>query len=121
MSASPKICCIVSGRLALGLQEGPSSASKMSVSVTSGQATSIQQSWRLRQPTVTVGDLPLRLQFRQKWREEKWEAKRQRRRLRADSAHTETNEGFTCSNCNRICRYKSGLYSHSRRCNSTTD
>ena len=55
-------------------------------------------------------------------REEQWEEKRARRRKRAetDTAPLDDNV-FTCSNCNRVCRSRTGLYSHSRRCNSTTD
>ena len=56
-------------------------------------------------------------------REEQWEEKRARRRQRAetDTAPLDDNV-FTCSNCNRmICRSRIGLYSHSRRCSSTTD
>ena len=55
-------------------------------------------------------------------REEQWEDKRARRRQRAetDTAPLDDNV-FTCSNCNRVCRSRIGLYSHSRRCNSTTD
>ena len=32
-----------------------------------------------------------------------------------------TDNVFTCSNCNRVCRSSIGLYIHSRRCGSTTD
>ena len=55
-------------------------------------------------------------------REEQWEEKRARRRQRAetDTAPLDDN-AFTCSNCDRVCRSRIGLYSHSRRCSSTTD
>ena len=55
-------------------------------------------------------------------REEQREEKRARRRQRAetDTAPLDDN-AFTCSNCNRVCRSRIGLYSHSRRYNSTTD
>ena len=46
---------------------------------------------------------------------------RERRRLRAASVPTEPRTEFICNNCNRACRSRIGLYSHSRRCNSTTD
>ena len=55
-------------------------------------------------------------------REEQWEEKRARRRKRAetDAAPLDDNV-FTCSNCNRVCCSRIGLYSHSRCCNSTMD
>ncbi len=54
-------------------------------------------------------------------REDQWEEKRQRRRQGAESVPTEAVTGFTCSNCNRLCRSRIGLFSHSSHCNSTTD
>ena len=54
-------------------------------------------------------------------REEQWDARRERRRLRAVSVPTEPSTKFICNNCNQACRSGIGLYSHSRRCNSTTD
>ena len=54
-------------------------------------------------------------------KEEQWEEKRQRRRQRAASASTEPGAVYTCSNCNKACCSRIGLYSHSRRCNLPTD
>ena len=54
-------------------------------------------------------------------REEQWDERRERRRLRAASTPTEPSTEFICNNCNQACRSRIGLYSHSRRCNSTTD
>ena len=53
-------------------------------------------------------------------REQQWEEKKERRRQRAETAPSDDNV-FTCSTCNRTCRSTIGLYSHSRRCSSTTD
>ena len=55
-------------------------------------------------------------------REEQWKEKRARRRQRAetDTAPLDDNV-FICSNCNRVCRSRIGLYSHIRHCSSTTD
>ncbi len=53
-------------------------------------------------------------------REDQWEEKRQCRR-QSQSQPTEAVTGFTCSNYNRLCRSRIGLFSHSRHCNSTTD
>ena len=53
--------------------------------------------------------------------EEQWEEKRQRRWQRTASASTEPGAVYTCSSCNKACRSRIGLYSHCRRCNSTTD
>ena len=55
-------------------------------------------------------------------REEQWEEKRPRRPLRAETEAAPSDDNvFTCSNCNRVCRSRIGLYSHGRRCGSTTD
>ena len=54
-------------------------------------------------------------------REEQWNERRERRRLRAASVSTEPSTEFFCNNCNQTCRSRIGLYSYSRRCNSTTD
>ena len=72
-----------------------------------------RSSWRL---AVKAG-----IQTSELKREEQWEEKRQRRRQRAASASTEPGAVYTCSNCNKACRSRIGLYSHSRRCKSTTD
>ena len=63
------------------------------------------------------------VQLNERRREDQWEEKRQRRRQRAASVAVlgEADAGFTCSKCNRICRSRIGLFSHSRRCHSTTD
>ena len=45
--------------------------------------------------------------------------KRARRKLSAAST-TNTPTGFICSACSRDCRSRIGLYSHIRRCDSTT-
>ena len=55
-------------------------------------------------------------------REEQWEEKRARRRQRAETDTVPLDDNvFICSNCNRVCRSRIGLHSHSRRCSSTTD
>ncbi len=36
-------------------------------------------------------------------------------------SHHVSKQGFTCDNCNRLCRSRTGLFSHSRHCTSTTD
>ena len=63
------------------------------------------------------------IQLCERRREDQWEEKRQCRRQRAASVAVldEADAGFTCSKCNRICRSRIGLFSHSRRCHSTTD
>ena len=72
-----------------------------------------RSSWRL---AVKAG-----IQTSELKSEEQWEEKRQRRRQRTASASTEPGAVYTCSNCNKACRSRIGLYSHCRRCNSTTD
>ena len=74
-----------------------------------------RDTWRL---TVKSG-----VQLCERRREDQWEEKRQCRRQRAASVAVlgEADAGFTCSKCNRICRSRIGLFSHSRRCHSTTD
>ncbi len=76
-------------------------------------ATADRVSWRLAVRTS--------IKLSKRKREDQWEEKRQRRRQRAESVPTESVTGFTCSNCNRLCRSRIGLFSHSRHCNSTTD
>lgn len=76
-------------------------------------AAADRSKWRL---AVKTG-----VQMSEKRREDQWEEKRERRRQRAASVPTEPGADFTCSNCNRACRSRIGLYSHSRRCSSTTD
>jgi len=61
------------------------------------------------------------MQTSEKRREDQWEEKRERRRQRLASAPTQPGADFTCDNCNRACRSRIGLYSHSRRCHSTTN
>ena len=70
-------------------------------------------SWRL---AVKMG-----IQTSELKREEQWVEKRQRRRQWAASASTEPGAVYTCSNCNKACRSRIGLYSRSTSCNSTTD
>ena len=52
--------------------------------------------------------------------EEQHEMKRQRRRVRAAS-HTLDDTAFVCPTCKKTCRSQIRLYSHSRRCSSTTE
>ncbi|KAL1278830.1 hypothetical protein QQF64_025503 [Cirrhinus molitorella] len=54
-------------------------------------------------------------------REDQWKEKRQHRQQRAESVPKEVATGFTCSNCNRLCRSRIGLFSHSKYCNPTSD
>ena len=72
-----------------------------------------RSSWRL---AVKAG-----IQTSELKSEEQWEEKRQRRPQRTASASTEPGAVYTCCNCNKACRSRIGLYSHCRRCNSTTD
>ncbi len=78
-------------------------------------ATADRVSWRL---TVRTS-----IKLSEGKREDQWEEKRQRRRQRAESVPIEAVTGFTCSNCNSLCRSCIGLFSHSRHCTvqSTTD
>jgi hypothetical protein len=60
----------------------------------------------------------------EKKREYEWEERKKHRRQRvalADIEPTDPGTYYTCSNCNRACRSKIGLYSHSRRCKPTTE
>ena len=55
-------------------------------------------------------------------RERRWEEKRTRRQQRIQStsaAPTIPTTGYTCSKCQRSCKSRIGLYSHSRRCSAT--
>ncbi|KAK4323051.1 hypothetical protein Pmani_006235 [Petrolisthes manimaculis] len=61
------------------------------------------------------------LQRSEQRREDQWEKRRERRQQRAAAAPTEPGADYICSKCNRACRSRIWLYSHSRRCNSTTD
>ena len=54
-------------------------------------------------------------------REEQWDERKERRWLRAASVSTEPSTELICNNCNQACQSRIGLYSHTRRCNSTTD
>ncbi len=76
-------------------------------------ATADRVSWRLAIRTS--------IKLSEGKREDQWEEKRQRRWQGAESVPTEAVTGFTCSNCNRLCRSRIGLFSHSRHCISTTD
>ncbi len=73
-------------------------------------ATADHVSWRLAVRTS--------IKLSEGKRREQWEEKRQRRWQRAESVPTKAVTGFTCSNYNRHCRSRIGLFSHS---NSTTD
>ena len=50
-------------------------------------------------------------------REELWHDKRERQRARAASAPSQPTS-YTCSNCNKDCLSRIGLYSHSRPCSA---
>ncbi len=76
-------------------------------------ATADHVSWRLAVRTS--------VKLSEGKRKGQWEEKRQRRRQRAESVPTEAVTGFTCSNCNRLCLSRIGLFSHSRHCNPTKD
>ena len=68
------------------------------------EATAADHSnWRL---AVRVG-----IQTSELNRVEQWEEKRQRRRQRVASASTEPGAVYTCSNCNKACHSRIGLYS----------
>lgn len=123
MVAYPRTCCTASSPLALDPLEGLSFATKTFVNEIDLKAggvdparleTADRSKWRL---VVKAG-----VQTSEKRREDQWEEKRERRRQRAASAPTEpratVGADYTCSNCNRACRSRIGLY---RRCNSTTD
>ncbi len=69
-------------------------------------ATADHVSWRLAVRTS--------VKLSEGKRKGQWEEKRQRRRQRAESVPTEAVTGFTCSNCNRLCLSRIGLFSHSR-------
>ena len=105
-------------------QKGLHSATKTCSSRTSRRVALRQQALKRWQRTAAVGDtLPSQLSRQQRRkREEQWEENRARRRQTAetDTAPLDYN-AFTCSNCNRVCRSRIGLYSHSQRCSSTTD
>ena len=68
--------------------------------------------WRLTTKSAAV-------KIEQKLKEQH-EMKRQRRRVRAAS-DTLDDTAFMCPNCKKTCRSRIGLYSHSRRCSSTTE
>ena len=70
-----------------------------------------RSNWRL---TVKEGTL----RSDQK-RSDQWEERRELRQQRSASI-LQPDSAFTCSNCNRICRSRIGLYSHSRRCSTAT-
>ena len=70
-------------------------------------------SWKL---AVKAG-----IQSSEQRREKQWDERKERRQQRAASTPTEPGVDFICSNCNRDCRSRIGLYNHSRHCNSTTD
>ena len=120
----PKTFCMASLPLGPDPQEGLHSATKTCSSGTSRWVALRQQALKRWQRTAVVGDtLPSQLsrQQRQK-REEQWEEKRARRHQRAETDTAPFNDNvFICSNCNRVCRRRIGLYSHSPRCSSTTD
>ena len=70
-------------------------------------------SWR---PVIKAG-----IQMSEQKREDQWEVRGQFRQQRTASATMEPGTDYICSNCNRACHSRIGLYSHSRHCNSTTD
>lgn len=77
------------------------------------KAASIRTNWR---STVKSGILQA-----EERRESQREEARTRRRQRLQSAPDTTTTSFTCNKCQRTSRSRIGLYSHSRRCASTTD
>lgn len=78
------------------------------------EATAADRSqWRL---AISTGILRS-----EKRREDLWEERKERRRQRATPAPTESGSQCTCTNCNRDCHSHTGLFSHSRLCNTTTD
>ena len=68
--------------------------------------------WRLTTKSAAV-------KIEQKLKEQH-EMKRERRRVRAAS-DTLDDTAFVCPTCKKTCRSRIGLYSHSRRCSSTTE
>ena len=74
-----------------------------------------QSHWR---PAVKVGT-----QACEERREEQWDEEERAQTAEGSicSVPTEPSTEFTCNNFNQACRSRIGLYSHSRRCNSTTD
>ena len=68
--------------------------------------------WRLTTKSAAV-------KIEQKLKEQH-EMRRQRRRVRAAS-DTLDDKAFVCPTCKKTCRSRIGLYSHSRRCSSTTE
>ena len=123
MAGYPKTFCMASLPLGPDPQEGLHSATKTCSSGTSRRVALRQQALKRWQRTAVVGDtLPSQLSRQHSRREEQWEENRARRRQRAgtDTAPLDDNI-FICSNCNRVCRSRISLYSHSRRCSSTTD
>jgi len=72
-----------------------------------------RSSWRSAVKACTIRSEERRDQHREEGRD--------RRRQRAASVPSEPDATYTCGNCNRACRSRIGLYSHSRRCNSITD
>ena len=68
--------------------------------------------WRLTTKSAAV-------KIEQKLKEQH-EMKRQRRRVSAAS-DTLDDKAFECPTCKKTCRSRIGLYSHSRRCSSTTE
>ena len=53
---------------------------------------------------------------------QQWEETRARMRQRAEIEAAPSDDNvFTCSNGNRVCRSRIGLYNHSRHCGSTAD
>ena len=124
MVESSKTYCMASWLLDPDLLEGLFSGTKMSVNEiwktanvnpADWEATAAyRSSWRL---AVKAGMQTSELKREEQCQEEK----RQCRRQKAASASTEPGAVYTCSNCNKACRSRIGLYSHSRRCNSSTD
>ncbi|KAL0195112.1 hypothetical protein M9458_008684, partial [Cirrhinus mrigala] len=72
-----------------------------------------RENWR---STVKTGVL-----LAEERRAMQWEEKRTRRQQSAQPAPTDSTTAYTCSKCQRCCRSRIGLYSHSRVCNQTTD
>ena len=78
------------------------------------QTTANRTLWR---STVRVG-----VQQAEEKRESRWEEKRtlRKQRLQSNPLPPAPTNDFICAKCQRACRSRIGLYSHSRRCSSTS-
>lgn len=79
-------------------------------------ATSDRQAWRATTRHITKAA--------EERRNARWEEKRKRRKELAESAPPQTagqEQSHVCGTCGRVCGSRIGLYSHTRRCSSTTN